>query len=183
MKDLGSDTEEEEEPKQGCADTTCKWLFESEGCTRSSHVNSFPGLPLRGQKGHVCYPTRFSFLGLSTQLQVAVLVASIFSLSCSVECCQKVTATWSYVLSPRGNLQPVTDCQEIQRLAFCLNSCPRLPHGIRLKPIFCWGQILVWLHLIPWPAFLTPFSLAHSFNKSFGHAFLSQVVIAALKGE
>lgn len=81
MKDLGSETEEEE-PKQGCADTTCKWLFESEGCTWSSHVNSFSGLPLRGQKGHVCYPTRFSFLGLSTQLQVAVLVASIFSLSC-----------------------------------------------------------------------------------------------------
>lgn len=82
----GGETEEEE-PKQWCAAIKCKWLFDPEDCTPSSHVNSLPGLSIRGQKGCTWYPTTFSFLGLSIQ-----------SPSCCVGCQPFLTELVSRVL-------------------------------------------------------------------------------------
>lgn len=55
MRDKRRTTEEEKDPKQGCtvepSATKCNWLSDPESCSLSSHVNSFPGLPIRGLKG------------------------------------------------------------------------------------------------------------------------------------
>lgn len=85
------------------------------------------------------------------------------SLLSALQCCQKVTATRSFV--PRAHSPWLTD-RRFRGLAPCLNSCFRVPHGFRLRLVIFWGQIFAWFLLLPWSDSSFPFSWERSFHKS-----------------